>query len=296
MRRLPPMNALRVFEAAARNESFAQAAEELFITASAVSHQIKSLEGYLGLSLFRRNKRKVELTAAGAQYLQSVRGALDEIEAATYRLTSNPERDVVTISVAPNFLIRWLMPRMNRFQALFPDVELQISASSGLIDFNKQNTDMAVYYGHGDWHDIEVHFLRNVLLVPVCSPSLLEGRHALNEPVDLRHHTLIHVSKRLHEWPEWLQLAGVEYKGFSRGLQLSSSQLATGAAQEGLGVALADSTLTSREIEQGKLIMPFDIKLDTHKSFYLVYQKQRPLSYGMKVFKDWMIEEMQDGL
>lgn len=296
MRRLPPMNALRVFEAAARNESFAAAAEELFLTASAVSHQIKSLETYLGLSLFRRDKRKVELTAAGSQYLQSVRGALDEIEAATYRLTANPERDTVTISVAPNFLIRWLMPRMTRFQALYPDVELQISASSGLIDFNKQNTDMAVYFGHGDWHDIEVHFLRNVWLVPVCSPELLKGRHPLNEPADLRHHTLIHVSKRAYEWPEWLQLAGVEYKGFSRGLQLSSSQLATGAAQESLGVALADSTLTSREIEQGKLIMPFDIKLDTHKSFYLVYQKQRPLSYGMKVFKDWMISEMQSGL
>lgn len=290
------MNSLRVFEAAARNESFAAAADELFITASAVSHQIKGLEQYLGLSLFRRNKRKVELTPVGVVYLQSVRQALDEVEAATYRITSNPERDAVTISVAPNFLIRWLMPRMNRFQAKYPDVELQISASSGLIDFNKQNTDMAVYYGHGDWHDIEVHFLRSVLLVPVCAPSLMNSKKALDSPEDLKKHTLIHVSKRLHEWPEWLQLAGIEYKGFRRGLQLSSSQLATGAAQEGLGVALADSTLTSREIEEERLIMPFDIKLDTHKSFYLVYQKNRPLSYGMQVFKDWMIEEMQDGL
>ncbi len=288
------MNSLKVFEAAARNESFVAAAEELFITASAVSHQMKGLEQYLGLALFRRNKRKVELTPAGSQYLQSIRQALDEIEAATYRITSNPERDAVTISVAPNFLIRWLMPRMNRFQEQFPDVELQISASTGLIDFNKQNTDMAVYFGHGDWHDIEVHFLRNVLLVPVCSPNLLVGPKALQTPEDLRKNTLIHVSKRLYEWPEWLQLAGVEYKGFSRGLQLSSGQLATGAAQEGLGVALADSTLTSREIEQGRLAMPFDIMLDTHKSFYLVYQKNRPLSYGMQVFKDWMIEEMQE--
>lgn len=289
------MNSLRVFEAAARNESFVAAAEELFITASAVSHQIKGLEQYLGLPLFRRNKRKVELTPAGVLYLQSVRQALDEIEAATYRITSNPERDAVNISVAPNFLIRWLMPRMNRFQEKYPDVELQISASSGLIDFNRQNTDMAVYFGHGDWHDIEVHFLRHVFLVPVCAPLLMSGKKALLSPEDLKKHTLIHVSKRLYEWPEWLQLAGLEYKGFRRGLQLSSSQLATGAAQEGLGVALADSTLTSREIEDGRLVMPFDIQLDTHKSFYLVYQKNRPLSYGMQVFKDWMIEEMQAG-
>jgi LysR family glycine cleavage system transcriptional activator len=264
------------------------------VTASAISHQIKSLEEFLGLSLFRRTKRKVELTPIGEQYLIAIKHALDEIEVATQRITANPETDVVTISVAPNFLTRWLMPRMSRFQERFPDVELQITASTGLIDFNKANTDMAIYFGHGDWHDIEVHFLRSVFLVPVCSPYLLKNVESLREPKDLKKHTLIHVGKRLYEWPEWLQLAGVEYAGFSRGLQLSSSQLATAAAQEGLGVALADSTLTSREIREGKLIMPFDIMLDTHKSFYLVYQKHRLLSYGMQAFKEWVIEEMKD--
>lgn len=264
------------------------------MTASAISHQIKSLEEFLGLSLFRRTKRKVELTPIGEQYLIAIKHALDEIEVATQRITANPETDVVTISVAPNFLTRWLMPRMSRFQERFPDVELQITASTGLIDFNKSNTDMAIYFGHGDWHDIEVHFLRSVFLVPVCSPYLLKNVESLREPKDLKKHTLIHVGKRLYEWPEWLQLAGVEYAGFSRGLQLSSSQLATAAAQEGLGVALADSTLTSREIREGKLIMPFDIMLDTHKSFYLVYQKHRLLSYGMQAFKEWVIEEMKD--
>ncbi len=245
--------------------------------------------------MFRRNKRKVELTPIGHQYLVSVKHALDEIEVATQRITTSAGNDVVTISVAPNFLTRWLMPRMSRFQEKYPDVELQISASTGLIDFNKSAVDMAVYFGHGDWHDIEVHFLRNVFQVPVCSPVLMSGSRPLIQPADLRRHTLIHVSKRLYEWPEWLQLAGVEYTGFSRGLQLSSSQLATAAAQEGLGVALADSTLTSREIEQGKLVVPFDLMMDTHKSFYLVYQKNRLLTYGMQAFKDWVIEEMLDG-
>nr|WP_054340874.1 transcriptional regulator GcvA [Neptunomonas antarctica] len=291
MRRLPPLNSIRIFEAAARNQSFAAAAEELSVTASAVSHQIKTLEEYLGLVLFRRNKRKVELTPLGEQYLVSIKYALDEIEIATKRLTANPESDIITISVAPNFLTRWLMPRMQRFQEKYPDVELQITASTGLIDFNKSNTDMAIYFGSGDWHDIDVHFLRNVLLVPVCSPSLL-GSRPLNTPEDLRKHTLIQVSTRLYEWPEWLQLAGVEKSGFGRGLQLSSSQLATAAAQEGLGVALADSTLTSREINEGKLVMPFNLMLDTHKSFYLVHQKNRLLTYGMQAFKDWVIDEM----
>ncbi len=244
--------------------------------------------------MFTRKKRKVFLTAMGEKYYISVKHALNELEVATQRITENPETDIVTISVAPNFLVRWLMPRMKRFQQLYPDVELQIGASTGLIDFDKTNVDMAIYFGHGDWHDIEVHFLNHVYLVPMCSPRLIDSKHPLNEPEDLRQQTLIHVSKRLYEWPEWLTLAGVENRGFGRGLQLSSSQLATAAAAEGLGVALADSTLSSEEIRQGKLIMPFDIQLDTHKSFYLVYQKDRPLSYGMQAFKDWVIEEMQD--
>ncbi len=213
---------------------------------------------------------------------------------ATQRISDSPETDIVTISVAPNFLVRWLMPRMKSFHQRYPDVELQISASTGLIDFDRSNTDMAIYFGHGDWHDIEVHFLDHVYLVPVCSPKLIDSSHPLNEPEDLRRHTLIHVTKRLHEWPEWMKLAGVTNRGFGRGLRLSNSQLATAAAAEGLGVALGDSTLSSQEIEQGKLVMPFDIQLDTLKSFYLVYKKDRPLSYGMQAFKDWLIEEMQD--
>ena len=295
MRRLPPLNTLRVFEASARNRSFAAAAEELFVTASAISHQIKTLEEYLGVSLFSRQKRNVELTPSGEQYLTSVRHALDEIEMATQRLTASHETNIVRISVAPNFLTRWLMPRMTHFQALYPDIELQINASMGLIDFNRSSTDMAVYFGSGEWNDIEVHFLRKVMLVPVCSPRLLDGQRPLKKPEDLRNHTLISVSKRQWEWENWLQQAGVDFITPKGNLQLSSGQLATAAAQEGLGVALADSTLTSREIKSGRLVVPFDIQLDTHKAFYLVYQKHRPLTTGMKAFREWLMEEMQRG-
>ncbi len=259
-----------------------------------MSHQIKTLEQHLGLALFNRKKRKVYLTATGEKYFTSVKHALNELEVATQRIVENQETDIVTISVAPNFLVRWLMPRMKHFHQRYPDVELQISTSTGLIDFDRTNTDMAIYFGHGDWHDIEVHFLEHVHLVPVCSPKLIDSEHPLNDPEDLRRHTLIHVSKRLHEWPEWLKLAGVKSRGLGRGLRLSNSQLATAAAAEGLGVALGDSTLSSQEIEQGKLVMPFDIQLDTHKSFYLVYKKDRPLTQGMQAFKDWLFEEMQE--
>lgn len=293
MRRLPPLNALRMFEASARNGSFAAAAEELFVTASAVSHQIKTLEEFLGVALFNRSRRKVELTPSGEQYLISVKHALDEIEMATHRLTANHETNVVKISVAPNFLTRWLMPRMSRFRELYPDVELQINASMGLLDFNRSSTDMAVYYGNGDWEDIEVHFLRKVMLVPVCSPKLLETSLPLETPEDLRHHTLIYVSKRKWEWDDWLQQAGVDFITPKGSLQLSSGQLATAAAQENLGVALADPTLTSREFSSGNLVVPFDIPLDTHKAFYLVYRKHRPLTAGMNAFKEWLMSEMQ---
>lgn len=292
MRRLPPLNSLRVFESAARHESFAEAAEELFITPSAVSHQVKALERYLGVALFSRRKRKVFLTPLGEKYFTSVKQSLNELEVATQRLISNPETDIVTISVAPNFLVRWLMPRMQHFQEQYPDVELQISTNMGLIDFESSSIDMAVYFGPGDWRDVDMHFLSHVYLVPMCSPNLPTGKKPLSKPDDLKHHTLIHVTRRPYEWPEWMELAGMEYRGLRRGLKMSTNQLGTAAAQEGLGVVLADRILSSEEVKRGELIMPFDLQLDTHKSYYLVHQKGRPMTYGMQMFKDWVIEEM----
>ncbi|KRW83915.1 transcriptional regulator GcvA [Marinobacter sp. P4B1] len=294
MRRLPPLNALKMFEASARNLSFSGASEELFVTPSAVSHQVKTLENFLGVELFHRSNRKVTLTPQGEQYLTSVKHAFDEIEMATQRLSVTQGASVVQISVAPNFLIRWLMPRMSRFRALFPDVELQINASMGLLDFNRTSTDMAVYYGNGEWDDIEVEFLRKVMLVPVCGPGLLQTGPPLEKPADLANHTLIYVSKRTWEWDNWLKKAGVEFITPKGSMQLSSSQLTTAAAQENLGVALADQTLISREIESGKLVVPFDIPLDTKKAFYLVYRKHRPLTKGMEAFRNWLMDELQE--
>lgn len=293
MRRLPPLNALKMFEASARNLSFSGASEELFVTPSAVSHQVKTLENFLGVELFHRSNRKVTLTPQGEQYLASVKHAFDEIEMATQRLSVTQGASVVQISVAPNFLIRWLMPRMSRFRALFPDVELQINASMGLLDFNRTSTDMAVYYGNGEWDDIEVEFLRKVMLVPVCGPGLLQSGPPLEKPADLANHTLIYVSKRTWEWDNWLKKAGVEFITPKGSMQLSSSQLTTAAAQENLGVALTDQTLISREIESGKLVVPFDIPLDTKKAFYLVYRKHRPLTKGMEAFRNWLMDELQ---
>lgn len=272
------------------------AAEELFITASAISHQIKSLEQHLGVNLFKRDKRRVELTPIGKRYLVSINQALNGIDVATQDITSNPKMDIVRISVAPNFLIRWLIPRLYLFQSKHPDVELQISSSNQLVDPNKSDTDMAVCFGQGGWHDLDIELLYKVSLIPVCSKSLLKKDYPLNSPQDLQHYPLIHVSKRLYEWPEWLHISKIEYAGFSRGLQLSSSQLTTTAARENLGIALADRTLTTAEIESGKLIMPFDILLDSQKAFYLVHNKNSMMTYGMRVFKEWVIDEVQNDI
>ena len=293
-RRLPPLKALRVFEAAARNESFAIAAEELSITASAVSHQVKSLEDYLDVKLFTRTKRRVELTPTGERYLQSIKESLNGIEVATQWITTHPNMGVVSVNVAPNFLIRWLLPRLNRFQSEYPSIELQLNASNELIDLYENKTDMAIFFGHGDWHDIEIELLSRVYLVPVCSQQILQSQHPLKTPADLRHYPLIHVVKRLHEWPEWLQQQGIDYSGFSRDIQLSSSQLATAAARQHLGIALADKQLSAPEIESGELMMPFDETLDTRRGFYLAHSKNRALTDAMTVFKQWVISEMQE--
>jgi len=285
-----------VFEAAARHGSFNKAAEELCVTPSAISHQLKSLESFLGQKLFRREKRQVYLTSAGERYLGSVQLALDEIEGATRRLMTSTNSSAVNISVAPFFLTRWLVPRITRFQQRFPEVELRFSSIMGYIDFEHSDTDMAVYYGQGNWEGVEDHLLRNIVQTPVFAPSFLEGENAIKQPEDMVRHTLIYVSGRRYEWNRALQQIGIALSDASRTISFSSTSLAVSAAIEGIGIALADRVLVQRELETGKLVAPFDLSFDTQKGFYLVYKENRALTYGMKAFRDWIMEEMQQDL
>ena len=293
IRRLPPLNALRSFEAAARLGSFHLAAEKLFVTPSAVSHQVKSLEKFLGMPLFRRERRRVILTAAGEKYLGTVEHVLDEIDIATRGLIATPNVSAVNISVTPAFLTRWLVPRIREFQERHPDTELRLSASTGVVDFFHSDTDMAIYFGRGGWESTESHFLRGVTLVPVCSPKLLEGNKPLNRPEDLRHHTLLRVSSRQDEWKQNLDKAGIPRSAMKTSMTFSSTSLAMGAAMEGAGVALTDSKLVERELKYGQLIIPFDLVFETPYAFYLVYQKGRKLTRSMQAFRDWIFDEME---
>ncbi len=296
MRRLPPLNALRVFDAAARHGSFNKASEELCVTPSAVSHQLKSLEEFLGVDLFKREKRSIALTPAGERYLPSVQMALDELELATRRLIAAPNSNLVNVSVAPAFLTRWLVPRITRFQERHPEVELRLESSFDYIDFENSETDMAVYYGKGHWTGIEAHLMRNIHLTPVMSPKLLEGENPVRVPEDMVNHTLIRVTGRNQEWNRVLQKLGVSVTKVNKTISFSSTSLAVSAATEGIGIALADVALLDRELKSGLLVTPFDVKLDIHNAFYLVYKENRTLTPAMQAFRDWILEEMQSDL
>ena len=243
--------------------------------------------------MFRREKRRVFLTLSGEKYLVAVEHALDEIDIATRRLMAAPNTSVVNISVVPAFLTRWLVPRIRQFQDLHPEVELRLSASTGLIDFSHSDTDMAVYFGRDEWEDVDSEYLRGVNLVVVCSPKLLEGEHPLKTPDDLRYHTMLNVTHRQDEWELWLEKVGVIPSEIEKSLTFSSTSLAISAAMEGVGVALADRALIENEIEFGRLIIPFEVSFETNKAFYLVHEKGRPLNRAMQAFHDWIMDEMK---
>lgn len=291
MNRFPPLNSLRSFEAAARRGSFQAAADELFVTPSAISHQLKTLEGFLGLELFIRQPRKITLTQAGEDYYRSIQHALMEIDQSTQRLISSHKTGELHLSMAPAFLTRWLLPRISGFYKTYPDIKLELSSQAGLVDFDSSETDMAVYFGDGQWSGIETRLLRHYQHSPICSPKLLVDL-PINQPSDILRHTLLHVTKRQDDWSKWFDYAEVAYKESKQGMNLSSGALTAVASINGLGVALADLGFVSEELQSGKLVAPIDIAFRNEKSFYLVYQKNRAMTYSMKAFQAWLIEEM----
>ncbi|MGR0277492.1 transcriptional regulator GcvA [Marinomonas dokdonensis] len=290
--RLPPLNSLKCFESAARHGSFNKAAQELSVTPSAISHQIKGLESFLGIELFRRTKRKVVLTEAGEFYLGPIRNIFEQLESATAELKSKQQIGSLRLSVPPAFLTRWLMPRMERFQSRYPDIQIEISSSMGVIDFEAGDIDMAVYFGNDDWQGVDTHYLRPARLAPVCNPKLIKSEQPIEKPEDMRFYPLLHVTKRKDEWHDWLQQHDLDPKLFRRGLMFSSGSLTAGAAAQGLGISLADPELVEPEIEAGTLKVLFDEHLITDRSFYLVYERRRAVSPAMSAFKEWIIEEM----
>ncbi|HEY5701165.1 MAG TPA: transcriptional regulator GcvA, partial [Gammaproteobacteria bacterium] len=231
-RKLPPLNALRAFEAAARHLSFTRAAAELHVTQAAVSHQVKSLEDYLGIKLFRRFNRSLLLTDEGQAYLPTMTRAFDLMNDATARLVKKDPSGPLTVSVLPSFAARWLVPRLGRFRRAHPEVDLRIDPAADLAYFGRGDVDIGIRYGRGDYPGLRADRLMAEDIFPVCSPALLAGEHPLDDPEDLAYHTLLHDDGH-GDWRTWLLAAQVERVDPNRGTVFTDSSMLIEAAKRG---------------------------------------------------------------
>lgn len=288
-RRLPPLNALRAFEAAARHLSFTKAADELHVTQAAVSHQIKGLEEWLGLPLFRRVNRGLVLTDAGQTYLPPLRDALDLMANATERLFRKDSTGALTISTMPSFAAKWLVLRLGHFQAKHPELDLRLHTTAQMVDFAQQDVDVAIRFGSGNWPDLRVERLLNEDIFPVCSPRLLPN---LACPADLKRHTLLHDDYMI-TWASWLTAAGVEGIDVERGPRYTDSALVLQAAMEGQGVALARQVLVADDLAAGRLVRPFDVVLSGQYAYYFVAPPHYFSRPKVKAFRDWLFAEAE---
>jgi LysR family glycine cleavage system transcriptional activator len=292
-RKLPPMQAVRAFEAAARHGSFARAAEELSVTAAAISQQVRYLEDRLDVPLFTRHARGVTLTSAGRDYADALASALDLVAAATERLRYAERAGQLTIATTPSFAAKWLMPRLIGFQTKNPDLDVRLSTSNALVDLARQGVDVAVRYGGGRWPGLEAELLMPTELFPVCSPTLRDGEPPLRVPADLAGHTMLHLM--IDDWAEWLEAAGIESIDTRRGPRYSDAALLIQAAVAGHGVALGQYVLVADDLAAGRLVEPFDLRIPGDKAYYVVAPPGMLERPKIRAFRDWLLAEAHAG-
>jgi len=287
-RRLPPLNSLKAFETAARHLSFTKAAQELFVTQAAVSHQIKSLEEHLSIKLFRRKNRALFLTEEGQSYYLDIKDTFTALSDATEKLLSKTASGTLTVASQPTFAIQWLVPRLAQFSELHPDIDVRIKAVDLDEGFLNDDVDIAIYYGRGNWPSVRANKLRNEYMIPVCSPLLLAGDKPLNKPSDLNHHTLLHDHSR-KDWKQWCRNAGADDVNVNQGPIFSLSSLVLQAAIYGQGVALGYSVFSRPEIEAGRLVCPFEEVLLSKDAYYIVCEESQSELGKIKEFREWML-------
>jgi LysR family glycine cleavage system transcriptional activator len=291
--RLPPLNALRAFEASARQLSFTRAAEELFVTQAAISHQIKALEDNLGIKLFMRKNRSLLLTEEGQSYYLDIKDVFNALHDATEKLLARGAKGAITVSLQPSFAIQWLVPRLNTFNLLHPDIDVRIKAVDQPENSLTEDVDLAIYYGRGRWSGIHAEQLHTEYLIPVCSPLLLSGSKPLSIIDDLANHTLLHDASR-RDWKRWFK--HVDFKGgnVNHGPIFSHSAMVLQAAIHGQGVALAHSVLAKPDIDSGRLVCPFKEVLISKNSYYIVC-RERQLELGkIAAFREWVLQTVAD--
>jgi LysR family glycine cleavage system transcriptional activator len=288
-RRLPPLSALRPFEAAARLESFSRAGEELHITHGAVSHQVRALEEHLGAPLFTRHGKRVTLTPAGRAFAERVRAALAQIALAAEMVRPARRDDRLTVSVLPSFASRWLMPRLIRFMEAHPKIEVNVNASVALADFARDGIDLAIRFGAGPWPGLVCEKFLDDEYFPVASPRMNGGKLP-KRPQDLAHVRIMREDRDY--WQKWFEAAGVALDGPLEGPLFNDSTYSLQAAARGEGVALARRSIIGEDLERGTLKRLFKLAVPCRESYWFVSPKETAGTASVKAFKAWMKSEL----
>ena len=294
--RHPSLNALRAFEAAGRHLSFSKAAEELHVTPAAVGHQVKALERDLGVVLFERLNRALELTPAGQSLLPGVSDVFYRLTEVMQTFRRRDANRPLTVSMPPSFGASWVIPRLERFRDRHPDIDIRLDADNRIVDLIHDDMDIGLRYGLGDYPGMRVDPLLSEEVFPVCSPRLLEGKHPLREIADLRWHTLLHVDGFVQDdyWPDWdmwLRSAGMSELEVRRGLHFSQTSLAMQAAVAAQGVALGSRVLAGNDLAQGRLVRPFAHGKRMSFAYYMVCPEAIADEPRIAAFREWIIEE-----
>jgi LysR family glycine cleavage system transcriptional activator len=291
-RRLPSLNAVKAFEAAARSKSLTRAAEELYVTPGAVSQQVKALEAELGLKLFNRERQRLVITEAGREYLAVVRDALDQLALGTERLTQRQRSNVLTVSVSLDFAAKWLVSRLGRFAENHPEIDLRVAASDQRIDFAREDVDLAVRHGDGRWPELEVERLCAEQLFPVCSPKLISSRKRITSASDLLKFPLLRLDD-WSNWGRWFDAAGLTTQA-TPGPVLNRASMLIDAAVDGQGIALARTALAALDLIHGRLVRPVDLSLEMPNTFWIVSPKRTARTPKIAVFREWLLTEAEE--
>ncbi len=291
-RKIPPLKSLRAFEAAGRHLSFTRAADELFVTQAAISHQIKALEDFLGLPLFIRRNRKLLLTDEGQNYWPKIRDIFENLTSATEQIKFQMAGGPLTVSVVPTFATSWLVPRLSKFNNIYPEIEVRLKASDDTVDFLREDVDLAIYYETGNYPGLHSVTLLSERLTPLCAPSLLEGNIPLSKPEDLKRHNLLH-DFNTEDWQKWLKLAGVKGIDLSHGSVFSHTSMVLQAAIFGQGIAMGHFVLSQAEVLSGRLVQPFEMMMESDLSYDVVCPIESAQRPKIKAFIDWLVETVR---
>ncbi|MEM8686509.1 MAG: transcriptional regulator GcvA [Pseudomonadota bacterium] len=298
---LPPLNGLRAFEATARNMSFTQAAEELHVTPAALSYQVRQLEEILGIKLFKRLNRAIELTPQGQALFPGIRAGFERMDEAMRTLRRRAETNVLVVSVGPAFAAKWLAPRLYRFIQRHPDIDPRISANIQISDFENEQIDLAVRFGTGTYPNLHSERLISDYVTPLCSPELVADTHPhpLKAPEDLAQHVLIHDEslsffENVPSWQVWCEAAGLTNIDLDGGVHFSLADHGLDAAVEGAGVVLGRIALAHFDLKSGRLVAPFELKIPIAYSFYVVSPMATKDDPKVTAFREWLLEEAEN--